>query len=99
MSECCESELEFMRIGLETEKCVFVKPRQALRSGRTDGRHAAIMTKSFSMLFHRPIWSALVNSSVMVGLPRRDALDVTLTTAKANALDIVSRCTELSLFR
>lgn len=40
---------------LNDEMCVFTKSLQALKNGGTDGRHAALRTKSFSMLFQMPM--------------------------------------------
>ncbi len=68
-----------------------VKRVQATKTGGTEGRLAAIKTKSFSMLFQRPMWRAFVYSSVRFGLPRSVALLETLTSANAKELDTISR--------
>jgi hypothetical protein len=36
--------------------CLFTKSLHALKNGGTDGRQAALRTKSFSILFQMPIW-------------------------------------------
>lgn len=36
--------------------CVFTKSLHARKNGGTDGRQAALRTKSFSMLFQMPMW-------------------------------------------
>lgn len=40
---------------LNDEMCVFTKSLQARKNGGTDGRHAALRTESFSMLFQMPM--------------------------------------------
>jgi hypothetical protein len=75
-------------VKFDLEVVVLTLRLKAVKTGGTIGRQAAVMIKSFSILFHNPMWMAFVKTVVRSGVPSSEALLVTLTTPAPNALHL-----------